>query len=67
MPNANRAVAAKVVHQKCKSVCNMVPIGIMGSKCVWRCLIEVHGVEQEGRRNYENTTFCCFLLPAEAH
>ena len=40
-----------------------MPIGIMGSKS-WGWLIEVHGVEQEGRRNYEYTGLCCFLLQA---
>ena len=32
---------------------------------IWRCLIEVHGVEQEERRNYEYTGLCYFLLHAE--
>jgi len=32
---------------------------------VWRGLIEVHGVEQEVRRNYEYAGLCSFLLHAE--
>jgi len=56
------AVLPKVVQQNAKAYATM-PIGIMSCK-VWRCLIEVHGVEQERRKNYEYTGLCCFLLQA---
>ena len=32
---------------------------------VWRCLIGVHGFEQEERKKYEYTGLYCFLLHAE--
>ena len=33
---------------------------------VWHCFIEVHGVDKEGKRNYDTRVFCCFLLDAES-